>query len=262
MPKVINALTEDAEGTVPGRVEAAERTVESKNEVLASIAHELRTPIAAAMGNLDLALRALRMGEVDRVPRLLSTARDAMARLARLSEDLVAASQDQQSPLQLTPHSLFSILDQACAWATPLAQEKNVDLVWDIEGETARVLAHQDALLTVFGNILSNAIRYTPAGGRVTVRTWAEEDWVWVEVKDTGIGMSADTRRQIFDRFFRAPDARLTESQGLGLGLTLVKRMLDAHHGTIQVESAPGEGSSFRVGLPVLEASDEPRGQV
>lgn len=260
MATVINPLPRDAEDVAPGAVDTGEPSVESKNEVLASIAHELRTPIAAAMGNLDLAMRALQRGEVDRVPRLLSTARDAMARLARLSGDLVEASRDQQSPLQLTPHDLVPILDQACAWAMPLAQDKKVDLVWDFEGLNAGILGHQDALLTVFGNVLSNAVRYTPAGGRVTVRARAEESWIWVEVKDTGMGMSVDTQRQIFDRFFRAPDARLTESQGLGLGLTLVRRMVDAHRGTIQVESAPAEGSTFQIGLPLLKATDGPVG--
>ena len=112
-----------------------------------------------------------------------------------------------------------------------------------------------DALLTVFGNLLANAIRYTPEGGQVTVRLGAGDASAWFEVADTGVGMTEDVKARVFDKFYRSPEARGIEAQGLGLGLTLVRQAVAAHHGSVSVESAPGAGSTFRVTLP-LAATD------
>ena len=100
------------------------------------------------------------------------------------------------------------------------------------------------------GNLLSNAIRYTPPGGRVIVRYGQNKAGAWVEVTDTGIGMAPDVQARAFEKFYRAPEAHTVSTQGLGLGLSLVHDLVQAHGGRIEIESAPRQGSTFRVILP------------
>jgi signal transduction histidine kinase len=235
----------------------AERADRQKSELLGVIAHELRTPLTAALGHLDLATRSLSRGQIERVPVLLGTAREALGRLSRLSADLVEASREGPTSLQMAPLDLGEIVGQACAWAEPAAVEHGVSLAR--EGGDARigVLGSDDALLSVIGNLLSNAVRYTPEGGRVTVRQGIEAEWAWIEVSDTGIGMAPDVQARIFTKFYRAPDAQRLEAQGLGLGLSLVRQLVAAHRGRVEVRSAPGQGSTFRVMLPALRGSEK-----
>jgi signal transduction histidine kinase len=231
------------------RAADAERSEQEKEEILATISHELRTPLTAAIGNIDLARRHVDRGTVNRLPRTLSAARDALGRLTRLTDDLVEASRGAIPRVQPVPIDASAVLSQACAWAQPLADEKRVRLVRASRDDFA-VSADADALLAVFGNLLSNAIRYTPAGGTVEVHAGADEQDAWFSVTDTGIGMPADVRDHIFERFYRSTEAKHAEPRGLGLGLSIALRLVQAHGGTIEVESRPGEGSTFRVRLP------------
>jgi two-component system OmpR family sensor kinase len=229
-------------------LEDAARSEREKAEILAMIAHELRTPITAASGNLELAERSLQRGLVERVPPLLGSSKVALGRLARLTADLLAASRGE-SELEREPLDLREVLLQACDWARTAAAEKEISVHLD-DGPAVVVRGSADALLSIFGNLLSNAIRYTPAAGRVTVRCGADVAGAWAEVADTGIGMSQEAQERMFERFYRAPEARAIEPQGLGLGLSLVRQLVQAHDGRIEVDSAPGRGSTFRVRLP------------
>jgi signal transduction histidine kinase len=236
------------------RVLDAERIGHQKDELLTVIAHELRTPLTAARGNLDLARRLLNRGETEGASGLLESARRAMDRLSRLSADLVEASRDESPELVLGPMDLRSLLQQACDWAAVGGAEDNVTIQFDAPTHEVVVWGNEDALLSTFGNLLSNAVRYTPQGGSVTVRCEIEQNEVWVEVADNGIGMSEDVRNRIFEKFYRAPEARKMEIRGLGLGLSLVKNLVEAHRGRIHIESEPGRGTTLRVWLPI-EAS-------
>jgi signal transduction histidine kinase len=231
------------------RVTDAERSETEKEEILATITHELRTPITVAMGNVDLGLRNVELGRTDRLPRQLTAAREALGRLSRLTDELVDASRDGSMALELSHVDAGQILKKACDWAKPTAQEKQLTLTWDAP-DGCWVVADADALLTIFGNLLSNAIRYTPEAGRVTARCGSETDHVWFSVTDTGIGMTLETKARIFDKFFRAADARYAEPRGLGLGLSIALRLITSLGGDLTVESEPGHGSTFRVELP------------
>jgi signal transduction histidine kinase len=242
------------------RVLDAERLDRERSELLAIIAHELRTPLTAALGSLDLANRSLERGRTERVPPLLGSAREAMRRLSRLSADLVEASRGTAPELRFGPLDLCEVVTQACAWAESAAAEKSVTLVVEQSPTPIAISADSDALLSVLGNLLSNAIRYTPTGGRAAVRLGRDQAWAWVEVADTGIGMTDEVRTRIFEKFYRAPEARSVEAQGLGLGLALVRQLVDGHGGRVEVESALGEGSTFRVLLP-LQAPSVREGQ-
>jgi signal transduction histidine kinase len=130
-----------------------------------------------------------------------------------------------------------------------MAAEKQISLVADDVG-SCEAVGDASALLAVFGNLLSNAVRYTPEGGRVEARCGVDGDWTWFSVTDSGIGMTPETRARIFEKFYRAPDVKRAEPRGLGLGLSIAQRLVAAHHGRLDVDSEPGRGSTFRVWLP------------
>lgn len=234
------------------RLKELARAEFDKSEVLAVIAHELRTPITTARGSLDLAERSLARGDVERISPLLGRSREAVDRLARLTRDLLDASGAQAARFQRAEVNLNAVLAQACTWAQFSAQEKQISLRHDTAGLAVYVLADADALLSVFGNLLTNAIRYTPEGGQVTLSHGLADRQAWAQVSDTGIGMAPEVRDRIFEKFFRAPEAHQITTQGLGLGLTLVKQIVDALGGAVEVESTVGHGSTFRIRLPAL----------
>jgi signal transduction histidine kinase/ribosome-binding protein aMBF1 (putative translation factor) len=229
---------------------AAELAMQERTELLATVAHEMRTPLTAALGTIDLARRDLSKGRTDRVVPWLGTARDALRRLSRLTADIARASMGEPPVLNHAPHDLCQVVVEACAWAEAAAAEKGLVLVRESALPSVPVVGDADALLSVFGNLLANAIRYTPAGGRVTVSCAASDGQASVTVSDTGIGMSPEVQERIFEKFYRAREARGVEAQGLGLGLALVRELIEAHGGCIEVESAPGNGSTFCVLLP------------
>jgi signal transduction histidine kinase len=237
------------------------QAVQERAELLATVAHEMRTPLTAALGTIDMAQRDLVRGRTDRVVPWLGTARGALHRLSRLTADIARASTGQPPELIHAPLDLCEVLAEACVWAEGAAVEKGLTLVRDNAPPSIPIDGDADALLSVFGNLLSNAIRYTPTGGSITVACGATDDRVWVTVSDTGIGMTSDVQERIFEKFYRAHEARSVEAQGLGLGLSLVQELVEAHGGCVAVESVPGQGSTFRVTLPhTNETPEEGRG--
>jgi signal transduction histidine kinase len=232
-----------------------QRDQTARDELLATIAHELRSPLAAAQANVDMAKRNLAKGRVELIEPNLGGARGALDRLSRLTANLVRSAHSASLLSVTEPVDLRTILDQACDWASLTADEKAIALerALSAPGEVI-VCGDPDGLLSVFGNLISNAIRYTESGGRVSI-TMGRAERAWVEIRDTGIGMSPDVQARIFDRFYRGPQARSMESHGLGLGLTLVALGVEAHDGVISVESTPLVGSMFRVELPLAPAN-------
>ena len=235
------------------KVLEAERIHQEGREILEMIAHELRTPITAARGNLDLASRSLSQGRIEPATRFVGTARDVIDRLSRLTADLVEASRGKSPELDLTVVDLTTVLGQACTWAKVTAANKGVKLEFLGGDPSVFAIGNADALQGVCGNLLYNAIRYTAADGTVTARVFSSDRSAIVEVSDTGIGMTPDVMARIFEKFYRAPMARRIDAQGLGLGLSLVQQMVAAHGGRIEVESEPNQGSTFRVHLPIAE---------
>lgn len=251
------AYREYLEMKIEERDTAAALADKERTELLATVAHEMRTPISAALGTIDLASRNLSHGRTERVPTLLDTARQALHRLSRLTADLARATQGEPPELSRNPHDLAALLDEACAWAHAAADARRLILTRPRDPEPIPIVGDGDALLSVFGNLLSNAIRYTPPGGEIRVACGTTPGEAWVAVADTGIGMTPDVQARIFDKFYRAREARDIEAQGLGLGLALVRDFVNAHGGRVEVESESGRGSTFRVFLPLDGQGEE-----
>jgi len=234
----------------------SEQDAAARDELLATVAHELRSPLAAATTSLDVAVRSLNRGNVERLPPLIGSAKEALARLSRLTANLVRVSQNQSTPLSREPVDLVPLLAEACDWVRPAADEKAIALALEAGAPELWVHGDTDALLSIAGNLLSNAVRYTPEGGRVDIAWGTGDGTAWVEVRDTGIGMTPEVQERIFEKFFRAREARDIAAQGLGLGLTLVHDLVLAHAGRVEVHSILGRGSTFRVMLPLAPVDD------
>lgn len=231
------------------RESAMAQAAQDRADLLATVAHEMRTPLTAALGTIDLARRDLDRGRTDRIVPWLGTARDALHRLSRLTADIARASVGEPPELVYAPLDLCEIVNEACDWAESAVVEKGLTLVRE-DTASAPTVGDADALLSVFGNLLANAIRYTPSGGTITVACGADDRGSWATISDTGIGMSPEVQERIFEKFYRAREAREVEAQGLGLGLSLVQELVQAHQGRIEVQSVQGEGSTFRLVLP------------
>ena len=218
----------------------------------ADAAHELRTPIAALRCRLEVALSRAR-SESD-YQAALSDALEQAADLSTLIDNLLfLARMDAEDGL---PQSQPAGLESLCAdLGEPfgiLAEQKGVELAVACDPDLA---VHGDPVLLrrLFGNLLDNAIRYTPEGGRVTVTAERDGDGCLVTVADTGVGIEPEALGHIFDRFYRADPSRSREAGGTGLGLSIARRAAERHHGRIAIESAPAKGTTITVRLPAAD---------
>jgi PAS domain S-box-containing protein len=224
-----------------------------KDEFLATLSHELRNPLAPMRNTLEI----LKRSDDQRafVPGALDTMERQLQQLVRLVDDLLDLSRITHNRIELRKSEIevASMIRQAVDAARPLAESAGHELEVDLQPEPMYVLADPVRLTQIVDNLLNNAFKYTPRGGKVSVTARRHDHFAVVTVKDTGIGIPADKLESIFEMFTQL-DRSLDRSQaGLGLGLTLVKRLVEAHGGTIEARSAgPGQGSEFIVRLSLV----------
>lgn len=242
------------------RARIAEELQREKTSVLGFVVHEMRTPLTAMKVALQLADRYYASDRTDKVEPLHRQLAGAVDRMVRMTDDLAAAMRDTPAPLAVAPLALGETLDVAVEWARTAAAQKQIAMQYASPASDIVVLAQRDALLSIFGNLLSNAIRYTPQGGHIVVTVGAEDVAVFVAVNDTGVGMAPEVRARIFEKFYRGPQAPTMASEGVGLGLTLVQMLVAALGARLEVQSEPGAGSTFRVFIPAALRSDQQGG--
>jgi signal transduction histidine kinase len=221
-----------------------------KDEFVALVSHELRTPLTSIIGYIKL-LRDERASGVDTGHFAEVIERNA-ERLLRLVGDLLFLSEVQSGQLavELRRADLAGIAAAAVEEMRPEAERKHLELTFSAAGVPALAL-DPTRIAQLLDNLISNAVKFTPDGGRVAVRVGAEPAQAVLTVADTGIGIPAADRDQIFERFYRTANARRKVIQGTGLGLTITKAIVDAHDGTITVDSDEGRGSTFTIRLPL-----------
>jgi signal transduction histidine kinase len=225
-----------------------------KDDFIAVVSHELRTPLTSIAGYLDMALDP----DVDTLPPTveghLQVVRRNVNRLIGLVGHLLflARADSNRFELDLRPLDLAQVVHETYETAKPTARAKGVELAVEAE-PLPPVLADRAELLRLLDNLASNALRYTPSGGRVELRARRDARAAVIEVVDTGIGIAANELSEIFKRFFRASNAVTSGIPGTGLGLAISQVVAEAHGTTIDVESAPGHGSTFRVRLPLAQ---------
>jgi len=223
-----------------------------KDEFVALISHDLRTPLTSIMGYLELTLDDTHLTDEQR--RYLEVVERNSQRLLHLVNDLlfVARLEAGQLELQSAELDLSVIVRQAVEEAAPRAQAKEIELTCEAK-QVPAVSADKGRMFQLLDNLVSNAIKFTPEHGRVDVRVAQKNGSVCIEIADTGIGVASSEQDQLFQRFFRASTARDRQIPGTGLGLYISRAIVEAHHGAIEVESAQGEGTTFRIQLPIPE---------
>jgi signal transduction histidine kinase len=224
----------------------------SRRELMASVSHELRTPVATIQGYLQNT-REQWEGAPEDLREDLAVIEEEVGRLGRLIDDLFTLSQAEvgQLALEIVPTDVGRAVQRVVGTLAPLAwQRGRVEVVAEVQPDLPQALADPARLAQVLVNLVRNAVRHTPPGGIVAAVPVQEGDWIRIEVRDTGQGIPAEELPHIWERFYRGERAREEESDGAGLGLALVKEMVEAMGGTVSAESTAGEGSAFTIRLP------------
>jgi heavy metal sensor kinase len=233
-----------------GTLTRLEQAIGEMRQFSAALAHELRTPLAALRGEIEMAMRE--RGADTQVTRRLASQLEEIDKLSRLIDRLLTLARAEAGEIAIARERVdlgalgTSLVDQLDL----VAQARRVALRCELAGPVI-VRGDERWLERLLLNLVDNAIKFTPEGGEVVLRISHDEGAAIVEVTDTGIGIPADVVPHIFERFFRVDPARSPASEGVGLGLSLAKWIVDGHNGHIDVESQPGRGSTFRVRLPL-----------
>jgi len=221
-----------------------------QREFTADASHELRTPLTVIKGQTEVALSRPR--DADSYRQVLRAVNEEVDRMIRLVASLLtlARADAGQIPLTFEVVSLSELVAAAVEQVRPVVGQRDIEL--HLEPSPAVTLrADEDLLLQLVLNLLDNAGKYTPSGGRVTVGWAVVDGQVEVWVRDTGVGIAPEYLPHVFERFYRVDKARSRAEGGAGLGLSICRWIVEAHSGSISVESAPGNGSTFTVRLPI-----------
>jgi len=226
-----------------------DRSFETMRRFVADASHELRTPLAIIRGEADVVLAQ------DRSPaeykEALGVILDESRRLSRLVDDLLnlARADAGHVKLQVLEFYFNDLLAECCRGLQSLAAARQIELTYHSAGDVP-FHGDEELLRRLVINLLDNAIRYTPAGGKVKATIEAEEAGVRLRVSDTGVGISPEAAPHVFERFYRSDKSRTRTGGGFGLGLSIVKWIAESHHGAVDLDSRPSAGSTFTVTLP------------
>ena len=262
---VITDLTEQKrhQEMVAAEAYARERAIElaeadrRKDEFLAMLAHELRNPLAPIRNGIDV-LRILPPNG-EQAKQILGMMEEQAHNLVRLIDDLLDVSRCTRGKLELRRQrvALTKIITNAIQTAQPLIHANGHELTVTQARESLHVHGDPTRLTQVVSNLLNNAAKYTPRGGKILLTTERIGDEVAIRVKDNGSGIASDMLPRIFEMFVQADNSLNRRHGGLGIGLTLVKSLVEMHGGTVEATSdGLGKGSEFTVRLPILQASD------
>jgi signal transduction histidine kinase len=223
-----------------------------RRQYVSNLSHELRTPLAGIRGMAETMLQYRESDETlpDRyLPRIVLQT----DRLARLAAQVLDLAQIESGNIlgELTPIHLEQAVEETVQLLSPLARERGVELVRELSPELPPVLGDRDCLVQVFVNLLDNALRHTPSGGVVRVAAWEAGGRLVASISDTGCGIPREHLSHLFDRFYRVDSSRSRRSGGSGLGLSIVRGIVEAHGGSIRVESEFNVGTRFFLELPL-----------
>src|SRR6478735_8372238 len=234
------------------------RTEEIRNDFVANVSHELKTPVGA----ISLLAEALESSadDEDAVRRFAKRMHKESARLAALVQDIIELSRLQGANVAQQGHAvdINTVITEAVDRSQLPAESKNISIV--VGGRTeGKVFGDQDLLVTALRNLIDNAIRYSPPNTRVGIGVRSRDGLVSISVTDQGDGLSPEDQERVFERFYRVDAARSRQTGGTGLGLSIVKHVASNHGGEVTLWSQPGQGSTFTLRLPEMEGQDVDR---
>jgi two-component system OmpR family sensor kinase/two-component system sensor histidine kinase BaeS len=227
------------------------RADQLRRNLTADVAHELRTPLSVIRGKLEGVLDGVYPATAEHLAPVLEETR----LLTRLVEDLqlLALADAGQLPLEERPADVADLLRDAQVNFSPQAEDRGIALEVQVPADLPAVSIDPRRVAQVLGNLVTNALRHTPEGGRVTIAARAGAGEIVVSVSDTGAGIPAEEQPYIFERFWRGEKSRSRAGGGSGLGLAIARQLVELHGGAIHVESAPGQGARFWFTLPCPE---------
>ncbi len=217
------------------------------------VSHQLRSPLIAIQQYFEVMLAGLAGTTDDRLKEMIHKANERLGALLELINDWLDLARMDQGRFVGTFRRLDvrKILDRLVEFMTPSARKSDISLEWDgSSGPLTEVLADEQGLEQALANLINNAIRYNKPQGRVRIDLRDEPDSVVIEIQDTGVGIAQEHLPFIFDQFFRVGQPGDKTPKGSGLGLSIAQKLIEAHHGRIEVRSEPGVGTSFTVRLP------------
>lgn len=228
----------------------------AKSEFVSLVAHELRTPMTSIRGYADMLVKGTVGTLTDQQQEFVRTICVNAERMRVLVSDLLDISRIETGQLRLEPKAvqLTAALDRALESTKAQIQARSQHFTTDVPPDLPLVCADPDRLEQVLTNLISNAYKYTPEGGRIHIRAWLRDGHVHCAVSDTGIGIAKKDQLRLFTKFFRSDDEAVRRESGTGLGLCIVKNLVELQGGKIQVESQPGEGTTFTFTIPVAAA--------
>ncbi len=227
----------------------AQQATRARDEILAVVAHDLRNPLGTIHMSVSLVMDAL---EDPRHRRHLEIAKRSADRMNGLIQDLMEVTRIESGKLklELRPEAVPPLLAEAASMLAPLAAARSISLEREVHPDVPRVRMDPPRVLQVISNLVGNAVKFTPEGGRIVLRCEPARDGVRFAVADTGPGISPEQLPHVFGRFWQAAGS---DRRGIGLGLSIARGIVEAHGGRIWVESVPGEGSTFYFTLPLAE---------
>jgi len=215
-----------------------------RNDFVANVSHELRTPLTSMVGYLDTLLES-DIKDPETRDKFLKIIKEETDRLSVLIKDLLNLSRIESQSLDLKAENFKEILIKVINLLQKNAEDKNIDLKLEIDDDLPLVYMVREQIKQVLINLIDNALKYTPAGGKIEVKVEKEADKVYFSVKDNGMGIPKADQERIFERFYRVDKARSRSLGGTGIGLSIVRNIIKQHGSEIQVKSREGAGSEF-----------------
>jgi len=231
---------------LPKSIQAHIKQLEQvRQDFVANVSHELRTPLTVIRGYIEVLLTKQPKGSDDK--KALDQMLEHSLRMEHIINDLLFLSKldSSEQPIQHKPINVATLLESVVQDAQKISGDKKHDIV--LEADTALTMdGAQEELKSLFSNLIINAVKYTPPGGKIVVRWYCENGSPCFSVMDTGIGIAKSHIPRLTERFYRVDKARSRDSGGTGLGLAIVKHVLMRHQGTLFIDSTAGKGSTFR----------------
>jgi heavy metal sensor kinase len=251
VPKTRDELQRLSE-TLNGMLERLEAAFKKITQFTADASHELRTPVAVMRTRAELSLRKAR--SADEYREVIAEVLTELEKTSGLIEQLMflARADSGAETLHFNPTNVVEVLREACHQGSALAEAKQIAFQEQIPGDSLWIQGDSGSLCRLFLILIDNAVKYTPANGKVEVSLHRNDGYAVAQVRDTGIGITETDLPNVFERFYRADKARSRESGGVGLGLSIGRWITEVHAGTIEVQSSPGQGSVFQIRLPIM----------